>query len=418
MEVMSNLKVTKTNKTTENALVVKQNDLIISRYNLSLAEQKLILQVVSMIQKDDEDFKDYLIKVSDYLDLIESSASNTYKKIKEFTELLLKKPLYIPQDDKNFIVCNWFSSLRYINKKGYLICRFDPILKPYLLKLKKNFTSYKLKNILKLKSKYSIRLYEILKCYQGIGHIKIKVDELREILVIPSDYRYNDIKKQILKTSQKELKKLTDIAFDFQEIKDGRKVYEINFLIFSNFVSEDNSQLQQTKIDDSGPVILEDQDILKQFKDIYKIIPTQYKSKTLDSLISNYIKEKGYLYVKQNIDYVLQQKNVNNFILYLKKALENDYGYAATSEIDVKIKQDDAKVFFEAARNIDFEYKNNIFKITSCRYDAAKKTFFIDCKRIDQPEHGVILGASKLEDLYRGLKWLGEINYESIKDLF
>ncbi|MGC9169056.1 MAG: replication initiation protein [Desulfurella sp.] len=90
-------------KNYKDALIVKGNNLIMSRYNLSLAEQRLILQVVSMISKDDEDFKNYTIRVADYLDLINSNSPNTYQKIKEFAETLLKKPLHIPQDDGGFL---------------------------------------------------------------------------------------------------------------------------------------------------------------------------------------------------------------------------------------------------------------------------------------------------------------------------
>ncbi|MGC8790519.1 MAG: replication initiation protein, partial [Desulfurella sp.] len=125
-----NLEATKTN---ENALVVKHNNLVMSRYNLSLAEQRLILQVASMIEKDDEDFKTYTVYVSEYLDLIDSDAPNTYRKLKEFAETLLKKPLHIPKDHGGFLVCNWFAGLEYEPKKGVLLCSFHPDLKPYLL---------------------------------------------------------------------------------------------------------------------------------------------------------------------------------------------------------------------------------------------------------------------------------------------
>jgi hypothetical protein len=80
-------------KISSSSLVVKGNDLIISRYNLSLAEQRLILQVVSMIDKDDEDFKDYYVSISDYLDLVESN-SNNYYQVKNLRKNCLKN-LYI-----------------------------------------------------------------------------------------------------------------------------------------------------------------------------------------------------------------------------------------------------------------------------------------------------------------------------------
>lgn len=99
--------------TDEKRLIVKDNTLVVSRYNLSLVEQKFILQAVSMIEKDDEDFKDYEVKVTDYLDLIDSHNHDTYRVFKNFTDSLLKKPLHIPQKDGGFFACNWFAGLKY-----------------------------------------------------------------------------------------------------------------------------------------------------------------------------------------------------------------------------------------------------------------------------------------------------------------
>jgi len=88
-----------------------------------------------------------------------------------------------------------------------------------------------------MKSKYSPRIYEILKCneFKKQGYIEIEIDELRKLLKTEGMYhQYQDFKRKIIIQTQKELKKLTDISFEFEEIKTGRKVTSLKFYIKAN----------------------------------------------------------------------------------------------------------------------------------------------------------------------------------------
>jgi plasmid replication initiation protein len=62
----------------------------------------------------------------------------------------------------------------------------------------------------------------------------IKVDELREMLEIPKSYRFNDVKRFVLNKTQTELETHTDIIFDFEEIKVGRKITHLKIKIQNN----------------------------------------------------------------------------------------------------------------------------------------------------------------------------------------
>jgi len=328
------------------SLVVKSNDLILSRYNLSLSEQRLILKVVSMINKDDEDFKDYYVKVSDYVNLIESKSKSCYSQIKKFTEELLKKPLFIPQED-GFLACNWFSSIKYIENKGELICCFDPKLKPYLLKLKSCFTAYRLENVLKLKNKYSIRLYEILKRYENMRENKVTLDNFKKYLSIPNTYLYGDIKKQILKPAQKEFEEHTDIMFDFEEIKESRKVVALSFKIYKNknhsidtdsknnnqlpndtpqtppkyeheqYIQNQNAQLSQNNNSNNN--------ISETMQNLLLLVPEDARTINLKNYLEKALEHYDEKYIRSQIEYVNHQKKVSNYKAYLAKAIEEDY---------------------------------------------------------------------------------------------
>lgn len=131
---------------------------------------------------------------------------------------------------------NWLSASRYHHKKGFVELEFSPQLKPYLLSLKRSFTMYRLENVLLLKSKYSIRLYEILKRWQNFGRCKFTIEELRGLLDIDKNTltHYGHLKQRVLIRAQSELAEKTDITFNFEEIKQGNRVVSIVCQIKNN----------------------------------------------------------------------------------------------------------------------------------------------------------------------------------------
>ncbi|WP_252250999.1 replication initiation protein [Clostridium sp. ZBS13] len=221
----------------KNYVVKKSNYFIMNcSYDLSLEEQKLILTLASMVQPNDEDFKPYKFKIADFMKLLGVDTKTKYTEVPKITKELMKKVFEIEEDD-TLIQTAWLSSATYKKGSGMVEIEFSPKLKPYMLKLNGLFTQYKLANILSMKSKYSPRIYEILKCneFKQQGYIEIELEELRKLLKADNVYpKYNDFKRYILERTQKELKKISDISFNFEEIKTGRKVTSIKFFIKAN----------------------------------------------------------------------------------------------------------------------------------------------------------------------------------------
>ena len=212
-------------------LVVKHNSLIRSRYDYTLAELRLVLTVASMIGPEDEDFRDYVVRTKDFSDLVESSHKDEYKRLQDLGEMLLSKTLKIPEPD-GFVICNWFSSFKYINGEGTITVRFDPVLKPYLLQLQEMFTKYNLENILRFKSAYSIRIYEIAKSWEARGEFNYPVEEFKEMIGAAKKYTaYYDFKRYVIERALKEINSLSDIRLTFKEKKLARKVTDLVFTI-------------------------------------------------------------------------------------------------------------------------------------------------------------------------------------------
>lgn len=216
-------------------LVTKANTLITANYDLSLQEQKLILTLASMVQPTDEEFKEYEFKIKDFMELLGIETQTKYTEIPKITKELMKKVFEI-REGKDIIQLSWLSSARYKTGEGLVILKFDSSLKPYMLQLKELYTSYKLENILSLKSKYSLRLFELLKSNEYKKIWNIELEELKKLLgATEKSYSiYQNVKNRIILQAQKELKEKTDIRFDFEEVKTGRKVTSLKFYIYQN----------------------------------------------------------------------------------------------------------------------------------------------------------------------------------------
>ena len=259
-------------------LEVKKADVVVkARYKLNPLSLKFITTLISSIKRSDEINELYIFKVKDFQELTKLKRKDLYWAVKEVLKELLEKPIYIPKgkdkDDNSFLMLNWVASAEYKEGEGLVEFEISNKLRPYLLEAQKKFLKYKLENILPLRSSYSIRLYEILKDwyelnkrYGNKAEKVIKVDEIREMLEIPKSYQYGNssgIKQKILKKTQTELEKHTDIIFDFEEIKTGRKVTHLKIII------QDNSK----KIQEVKP---QEKPYLKSFKTFTDYLRKKY----------------------------------------------------------------------------------------------------------------------------------------------
>lgn len=234
-----------------NKQVIKSNQFIEAEYKLNLTEQKIILFLVSLIRKDDEVFKLWRIKISDLSNFLGMDPKSSYRELKNATFSMLGRRLKL-RDENRELQLNWLASADYFDDKGFVELEISEKLKPFLLQLKNNFTKYNLKEIISLKSVYSIRIYELLKQYEKIKERYFEVNDLKKKLGIEKKYeKYTDIKKRAILTAQKELKEKTDIIFDFKEKKEARKVIGITFFIKTN-PAYSSHQVKVEKDDDKN----------------------------------------------------------------------------------------------------------------------------------------------------------------------
>lgn len=230
-----------------NSAVTKSNALIEANYKLSTIEQKIILYIISQIRKDDADFKMYKLPIQEFSELLGYRGSPKYTELREITKNLMRKVLEIREGQK-LKQLSWVSYVEYDEHSGYVSLAFDPRLKPYLLQLKREFTTYRLKNVMELKSSYSIRMYELLKRWQYMGEVVIRLDDLRMMVGAGGKYsEYHNFKKRVLNPAKKEIAEKTDIMFTYEEIREKRKVAAIRFQIREKVVEPVVVALEEKK---------------------------------------------------------------------------------------------------------------------------------------------------------------------------
>lgn len=298
----------------KNYLVTKSNYFIMnSSYDLSLEEQKLILTLASMVQPEDEEFKPYKFKIAEFIELLGIENQAKYTETPKITKELMKKVFEIQEGNK-LIQTAWLSSAIYEKGTGMVTLKFSPDLKPYMLKLSNMFTQYKLANILCMKSKYSPRIYEILKCneFKKQGYIEIEIHDLRKLLKAENIYPlYGDFKRRILQQTQKELKKLSDISFEFDEIKTGRSITSIKFYIHTNKTKYKNEIAAEKE--DPGQQN-NDLNLIKQVQAIF------YNHRITENEASCILKDanNNIDLIKQCYEYSLTKNNIDNITGYIR----------------------------------------------------------------------------------------------------
>lgn len=214
------------------ALVVKSNILLKDvRYKLTATEQKIIIYLISKILKDDKDFKHIRMGIRDYCNLANiKHGGQTYKQVKESIETLSDKSWWI-KHERGQRLFRWIDTAD-LEHEGYVDIVLSESLRPYLLELRESFTKYELINVLVLKSKHSIRLYELFRSNLFLHVWTVSLEELKDILELTDKYsEYKDLRRYVIDPSLKEINKFTDINVTYETVKHNRVVTDLIFNI-------------------------------------------------------------------------------------------------------------------------------------------------------------------------------------------
>lgn len=221
------------------ARVRKANELIQkSRFSLSLQQQKIILYLISKIHPTDTEFHEYKFEIKAFCEAcgIDSDGGTVYSEIKEAIKNIADKSLWVKMPDGKETLLRWIEKASLETGTGILTIRLDNDMKPYLLQLNKNYTTCDLIYTLTFKSKYSVRLYELIKSIhydESQPYSKTySVDELKKLLGAETHKTYSHFKQKALDPAVAEINGISDktISYEVAE-KTGKKITRLTLHI-------------------------------------------------------------------------------------------------------------------------------------------------------------------------------------------
>lgn len=229
---------------TGSKLVVQRNDLVNARFALTTLEMRLFMAMLSRIHRDDTEFSEMHIPVTEVIALSgRRPSSNDYQQLKDMCSLLASRVLYIerPSQKKrvnkiteeapSFSNTPLMAYADYSSEERALVVRFNDRVREHLLQLNEgNFTQAQLMQLLKLKSAHSYRIYWLLKQYGSFGSRTVRVDDLKRLLDLEGQYKQFPLfKLRVLDRAQLELAQ-TNLAFEYDLMRGkGKSVEQIRF---------------------------------------------------------------------------------------------------------------------------------------------------------------------------------------------
>ncbi len=221
-----------------------------ARYSLNVREQKVILYLIAKIDPREENFCKHCIPVKELEEVLKKDGKKwggLYEEMEQFTDRITDRKISFPSD---FTVngkpfkghINWFAhAIPTANEKGEVCIEFEfaPILKNFLLNLRE-FVQIDRAEISDMKSRYSIRIYQLLKAalqkqekYKKTVIKKCELNELRELFDLGDKYQeFKSFSQFVLMPAVKEVNELTSIHVEPRLIRNRlRKVETVDFYI-------------------------------------------------------------------------------------------------------------------------------------------------------------------------------------------
>ena len=230
---------------TKKAVVTQNNRFIYAKYDMNANELKFFMWIVAQINSQkDQLFQVCEIPLSEIFEMWQwKETSEGYSYIKGLCKSMLQKT-YIEDfrllDEKTMKEKNifqgytLFKSIRYEEGQGYITYQLNDSLMQYLIDQKRDFTQLKFSDIQRMKSAYSIRIYNMLICElkQNRQSLKINLSVLQNILEVPKIFQeYKHFNQKILTQAKKDINTKSNIVLlDIKTFKTGRKITDLEFI--------------------------------------------------------------------------------------------------------------------------------------------------------------------------------------------
>ncbi|MDF7549429.1 replication initiation protein, partial [Escherichia coli] len=213
-------------------------------HGLSLPEKRIVMMAVSMLDSRKSyrpgDVPTTRITAAEYAALAECEMNTAYEALQDAAKQLYHRSItfYEPAHKRRGkdveptkVQMRWVGQVHYQKGEGWVELYWWPKLLPYLTNIKKQFTSYQLKQASALRSAYSWRLLELLLRFEKTGVAEYTIEDFAVSMDATPKQRENfaAIRRKIIEPAVKELNDKDGWVIQWQPIKAGRKVAKVRF---------------------------------------------------------------------------------------------------------------------------------------------------------------------------------------------
>ena len=218
------------------------NDITRASHGLSLVEKRIVMLSISKL----DSMKPFLcgesptvtINAREYADWYNVSINTAYEQLilasQQFPERkisFISQKKYNKDEEKLIPSIRWVKECKYQEGEAWAELVFWHEVVPFLMNLKHNFTTYKLRDVSKFKSVYTWRLFEILTQYKKSKLIKISRAEFCNAMDVIDKVNGNFayIRSQIIENAIKEIDTEIGWIIKWSAVKTGKKVTGLHF---------------------------------------------------------------------------------------------------------------------------------------------------------------------------------------------
>lgn len=224
-------------------IVTLSNALTRAGCTLTLAEKRIVMLAVSKLNPL-KLFSGhaFMTKITafEYAQSYDLDIDTAYSQLKTASKALYHRTLtfYQPAHKRNGtplepleINMRWVGRATYHKNEAWIELAWWYEILPHLMGLKKQFTSYQLKQATALRSIYSWRLLELLARFKSTGWAEYTIEDFAVSMQATDKQRanFNNIKRRIIEPAVKELIEKDGWLINWQSIKAGRKVKALRF---------------------------------------------------------------------------------------------------------------------------------------------------------------------------------------------
>lgn len=230
--------------TSDRQMQIYKSDRMIQkgRHKLSLQEQRCVLFAMSKIKPNDTISQEYTFDIKDFYRAT-GLEKDTYTELKSILKTLSDKSWWVELEDGSESLVRWFTTLRTNKGTGKVTIKFHEDMMPFLIDVTSSpdsfYTKYSLQYVLPMTSRFSPKLYELLKSYQKNNQEWFfDIEELKKKLDCEHYKNFNDFKRFALAPAVEEINKYTDIKIAWDVERKGRKVTRVIFYMLNKKAAE------------------------------------------------------------------------------------------------------------------------------------------------------------------------------------